>query len=216
VTGTFGAAKLPGMQLKTLAAALSLAALVAACGSENSEYEKAENSPAPEATVAKEVKAKGDRPDADGNGVPDVITVKGKLGDRLELQGSGLNDNVNDHTKTDIRVTLKGVRGPFKGYDIAADRKLIGLELRFTNSGQLEYSDPQPDGTLSLDGGETGKQTNLITLGGKEPCENNSVKLREGQSKDTCIVFEVPKSGKLEAFQYITDSGFGDTGLWAL
>ena len=32
---------------------------------------------------------------------------------------------------------------------------------------------------------------------------------------DTCIAFEVPKSGKLEAFQYITDSGFGDTGLWA-
>jgi hypothetical protein len=204
------------MHFKTLVAALSLAALLAACGSEDSEYAAPAKTPVPEATVAEDVPAKGDRPDSDGNGIPDVITVKGKLGDRLELQGSGLNDDVDNHAKTDIRVTLKGVRGPFKGYDIAPDRKLIGLELRFTNAGALEYSDPQPDGTLSVAGGETGKQTNLITLGGKEPCENNSVKLRKGQSKDTCIAFEVPKRGKLEAFQYITDSGFGDTGLWAL
>jgi hypothetical protein len=204
------------MNWKTCVAALSLAALIAACGSEDSEYDAPAKSPVKEATAAaKNVTGKSDRPDSDGNGVPDVITVKGKLGDRLELQGSGLNDDVSDHSKTDVRVTLKGVRGPFKGYDIAADRKLIGLELRFTNQGELEYSDPQPDGTLSVAGGETGKQTNLITLGGKEPCENNSVKLRKGQSKDTCIAFEVPKNGKLEAFQYITDSGFGDTGLWA-
>jgi hypothetical protein len=206
------------MQLKTLAAALSLAAVLAACGSDNSEYETPAKSPAPEATAAavKDVAGKRARPDADGNGVPDVITVKGKLGDRLELQGSGLNDDVNDHAKTDIRVTLKAMRGPFKGYDVAVDRKIVGLELRFTNAGKLEYNDPQPDGTLSVAGGETGKQTNLITLGGKEPCQNNSVKLKPGQSRDTCIAFEVPKRGKLEAFQYITDSGFGDTGLWSL
>src|SRR4051812_33022808 len=137
------------MHTKTLAAALSLAALLAACGSDNSDYGRPV-APKATATPVKDVAAKTDRPDADGNGVPDVITVKGKLGERLELQGSGLNDDVNDHAKTDVRVTLKGVRGPFKGYDIAADRKLIGLELRFTNAGELEYSDPQPDGTLSV------------------------------------------------------------------
>jgi hypothetical protein len=213
-------------------ALLGLAAVIAGCGS-GTKQTAARTSPPPAATRAAATPAatatatptaaatttKPDtakRPDSDGNGIPDSITVKGKVGDTLDLLGSGLSDNPNDHTKTDIKVTLKAVRGPFKGYQIPAGRELIGVDLHFADVGELPYENALPSGELTVSGGESGKQTSLIQLGGKNPCPNPSVKLKTGQSKDTCIAFEVPKTGKPQAFQYVSDSGYGDTGLWTL
>jgi hypothetical protein len=207
-------------------AALSLAALAvvaAGCGSSDSEYSKPIGAKAAAkatatASPAKTGKTKkaAARPDSDGNGIPDVMTIKGAVGDTLALEGSGLNDDVNDHRKTKIRVTLKALKGPFTGFDIPAGRKLVGVELRFTNTGKLRYDDALPQGQLTLKGGETGKQTGLIPLSGKNPCDNPSLKLKTGQSKSVCIAFEIPKKGKAQAFQYVTDHGYGDTGLWKL
>ena len=36
------------------------------------------------------------------------------------------------------------MRGPFKGYDIAANRKLIGVVLKVVKRGKLLYDDPRP------------------------------------------------------------------------
>jgi hypothetical protein len=167
------------------------------------------------ATPAKTAAA-SHREDSDGNGIEDVLTLKGAVGDTLALEGSGLNDDVNDHTKTKIRVTLKAMKGPFKGFDIPANRKLIGVVLRFTNTGKLRYDDALPQGKLTLKGGESGKQTSLIPIGGPNPCVNPSLKLKTGQAKNVCIAFEVPKRARAQAFEYVTDSGYGDTGLWTL
>jgi hypothetical protein len=156
------------------------------------------------------------RKDSDGNGIEDVLTLKGSVGDTLALEGSGLNDDVNDHRKTKIRVTLKAMKGPFTGFQIPSNRKLIGVVLRFTNTGKLRYDDALPQGQLTLKGGESGKQTNLIPVGGPNPCVNPSLKLKTGQAKNVCIAFEVPKRARAEAFEYVTDSGYGDTGLWTL
>jgi len=200
-------------------AALSLAALAlvaAGCGSSGTPEKVAAKAPATATPTAKPAKKATGRKDSDGNGIPDVMTIKGAVGDTLALEGSGLNDDVNDHTKTKIRVTLQAMRGPFKGYDIPAGRKLVGIQLRFKNTGKLRYDDALPQGELTIKGGETGKQTGLIPLSGKNPCENPSLKLKKGQSKDVCIAFEVPKKGKPQAFQYVTDHGYGDTGLWKL
>jgi hypothetical protein len=195
--------------IKPSVAALGLAAILAGCGSSGS------GAPAPaESHAAKSGPAA--RPDSDHDGIPDAITVKGSLGDTLALQGSGLNKDPNDHTKTRIRVTLKGVRGPFKGYDIPSDRKLIGVDLRFVNVGRLVYENPQPQGQLTVVGGETGKQTSLIQLSGKSPCDDPSLKLAAGQAKNVCIAFEVPKADRPQSFQYVADSGYGDRGLWRL
>jgi hypothetical protein len=30
------------------------------------------------------------------------------------------------------------------------------------------------------------------------------------------IAYEIPTTSKPQTFQYITDSGYGDTGVWAL
>jgi hypothetical protein len=203
----------------SIPALLGLAALLAGCGSSGSSGSSAPAAAKTTAATAagKTVEAASKRGDGDGDGIPDAITVKGKVGDTLALEGSGLNSkDPSDHTKTKIRVTLKRMIGPFKGYQIASNRKLIGLELHFVNVGTLRYDNALPGGQLSLRGGETGKQTSLIQLGGKNPCPNPSLKLKTGQSKDVCIAFEVPKSGKPQAFQYVSDSGYGDTGLWAL
>ena len=200
-------------------AALGLAAVLAGCGS-GTEQASSDSASTQAAKATKETgtlrKGTAKREDADNNGIPDAITVKGKTGDTLALQGSGLNEGSSDHTKARIRVTLKGVRGPFKGFDIPKGRQLIGVELRFVNVGKLVYDNPLPQGELTLASGENAKQTNLIAIGRKSPCENPSVKLRAGQSKNVCIAFDVPKTEKPKSFQYVADHGFGDTGLWAL
>ncbi|HEY6888527.1 MAG TPA: hypothetical protein VI300_12125 [Solirubrobacter sp.] len=156
--------------------------------------------------------------DADGDGIEDPVTVKGALGDALELNGSGLgNKDPSDHTKTKIKVTLSKIKGPFKGYDIKSNRKLIGLQFKFTNTGELVYDNPLPNGKLKLVGGGSGKQTTLIQINGTaNPCKNPRVKLKAGKSKSVCIAFEVPKKAKLDTFEYTSDSGYGDTAQWSL
>jgi hypothetical protein len=193
---------------------LILLAVLAGCGSSSSEDPATSGggtSNAAEATPA-EIK------DDDGDGIEDPVTVKGALGDTLELNGSGLgNKDASDHTKTQVAVTLSKVKGPFKGYRIKSNRKLIGLQFKFKNTGELVYDNPLPNGKLKLVGGGSGKQTNLIQIdGSQDPCENPRLKLKPGKSKSVCIAFEVPKKGKLDTFSYTADSGYGDTAEWSL
>jgi hypothetical protein len=200
--------------------AVSLALVMAGCGGGS---KPAAPAPAPAATTPPSTTpatttaaSPGKRPDSDGNGVPDVITSKGRIGDTLALEGDGLGDDPNDHTKTKLSVTVKALSGPFTGYDLPAGRKLIGVEVSFANTGRLVYDDPRPQGKLTMTGGESGKQTSLIQLGGQNPCDDKSLKLKKGQSKGVCIAFDVPRNGKPQTFEYVTDSGYGDTGLWRL
>jgi hypothetical protein len=198
---------------------VALLALLAGCGSSGGETSAsgsaastgATKTAAPTATAA-EIK------DDDGDGIADPVTVKGALGDALELNGSGLgNKDPADHTKGKIKVTLTKVKGPFKGYDIKSNRKLIGLQLKFVNTGTIRYDNPLPSGKLKAADGTSGKQTNLIQIdGSKDPCVNPSLKLKPGKTKSVCIAFEVPKKGKLGTFEYTSDSGYGDTAQWTL
>jgi hypothetical protein len=174
----------------------AVVAIVAGCGS-------GEAAKAPTPRIVPEATAAAERVGPQ--------TVKAKIGETLALQGASFNA----HSK--VRVTLKGTRGPFRGYDLPAGRKLIGVVLRFTNAGAAVYDDPQPHGELTLTGGKQGKQTNLIQIdGSKNPCTNPSLKLKTGQSRSVCLAFEVPKHAKPERFEFATDSGYGDTGRWAL
>jgi hypothetical protein len=200
-----------------LLALLGLAVAVAACGGSSRPQPAAASSPRPTATATAADVVKGEgRRDSDGDGIADAITVKGKRGDTLVLDGSGLNDDVNDHRKTRIRVTLQRLRGPIGGFDVPAGRELIGVVVRFENAGRLRYEDAQPQGQLTLRGGESGKQTSLIPIGGSNPCDDPSLELAAGQARTACLAFEVPRSGKPMAFEYVADDGYGDTGLWSL
>src|SRR3954469_1758313 len=124
------------MRLHSIGLLALVAAVVAGCGASETPQRTTAAQGTPEATVApaKPPKKAPAREDSDGNGIPDVMTIKGAVGDTLALEGSGLNDDVNDHTKTKVRIKLEGTRGPFKGYDIPGNRKLVGVVLRFTNT----------------------------------------------------------------------------------
>ncbi len=199
--GGWGDQTIGPMTAIKIAAALGLVALLAGCGSSTTDS----GSPARAAT----------EPTAAPTREP-VTTIKGAKGDALTLQGSGLNDDVNDYSRTKVKVTLKGTKGPIKGFKISSKNKLMGVMLRFSNLGEQVYDDPLPNGTLKLVGGGTGKQASLIPLGGKNPCKNPTVKLKQGQTKNVCIAFEMPKGKQPESFEYITDAGYGDTGRWTL
>jgi hypothetical protein len=206
--------------LSTAAAVAALAALAGCGGSGSDAHTAAAIGPAPTRAAAATTTATptptATATAAAADDSADPTTHKAKLGATLKLAGSGLHDDVNDHRKTLIKVTLKDQRGPFSGFQLPANRKLIGVDLHFVNIGKLRYDDALPSGTLTLSGGETGKPTQLIPGSGANPCPTPSLKLKTGQSKDVCVAFEVPKSAKPIAYQYVTDSGYGDTGLWKL
>jgi len=211
------------MRRITMWAAAATVLFAAGCGGDDNDNSTATTAtaaatPAATATPAQTATpAAGERPDSDDNGIPDVQTKKGKLGEALTLLGQGtLDANGKPEPQGEVKVTVKKVIGPFSGFDLDAGRKLIGVQIRFTNVADKLFDDPQPNATLTLIGGETGKQTNLISVNKESPCDNPSIKLKKGQSKDTCLAFEVPKDGKLQTLEFGMDSGFGDTGLWSL
>jgi len=147
----------------------------------------------------------------------DPITVKGRKGDALTLLGQyATTASGAAKARVKVKVTLNAIRGPFRGFTLAAGHKLIGVDVHVVNLGAKTFSDPLPSGMLILVGGESGKQTNLISGSGSSPCDNPSLKLKQGQAADACVAFDVPKTSKLETFQFATDSGYGDTGLWRL
>ncbi len=159
----------------------------------------------PAATTPAETTPASDDPDRE------EITVRGKRGETLTLIGQR-----DPKGREKVAVTVQRIRGPFSGYNLSEGRQLIGVDVKIANAGTLVYDDPQPGGTLTVVGGETGKQTNLITVGRKSPCDNPSLKLSKGQSKTVCVAFEIAKGAKPQVFQFAVDSGFGDTGVWTL
>lgn len=167
---------------------------------------------APADTTSTDAAASG----ADDATREDPITVKGKQGDTLTLLGQYATGNSGKpKPRIKVEATLTGMKGPFSGFDLPKGHRLIGMTVRIKNVGAKTFSDPLPSGTLILVGGENGKQTNLITAG-DSPCDNPRLKLKTGEAKEVCIAFDVPTKAKLETFQFETDSGYGDTGLWRL
>jgi hypothetical protein len=152
-----------------------------------------------------------DRPDTNDDGSPDVQTFRGKPGDSFTLVGQ---PGYKKPSKEAVRVTVLSVTGPFTGYNLDPGRKLIGIKVRFEGVGTKVYDDPQPNGQLTVTGGETGKQTSLITGSGKNPCDNPSLKLTKGKKVSSCLAFEIPEKAKPQVFQYGASSGYGDTGIW--
>jgi hypothetical protein len=152
-----------------------------------------------------------DRPDADGDGTPDIQTFRGAPGDTFTLVGQ---PGYKKASKEALKVTVLGTTGPFTGFNLGAGNKLIGLKVRFEGVGSKTYSDPQPSGQLTVTGGETGKQTSLITGSGKNPCDNPSLKLKPGDKVTSCLAFEIPKNAKPQVFEYGASSGYGDKGIW--
>ena len=151
------------------------------------------------------------RPDKDGDGSPDEATFRGKPGDSFVLVGQ---HGYKKASKEAVKVTVLSVTGPFSGFDLDPGRKLIGIKVRFEGVGPKLYDDPQPNGQLTVTGGETGKQTSLITGSGKDPCDNPSLKLRKGQKVESCLAYDIPKNAKPVVFEYGASSGYGDTGIW--
>jgi hypothetical protein len=151
------------------------------------------------------------RPDKDGDGSPDIVTFRGKPGDGFVLVGQ---PGYKKASKEAAKVTVLGVEGPYSGFNLGAGRKLIGIKVRFEGVGTKVFDDPQPTGELTVTGGETGKQTSLITGTGKNPCDNPSLKLHKGKTVTSCLAFEIPKNAKPKVFQYAASSGYGDTGIW--
>ena len=145
-----------------------------------------------------------------------MTTIKGAKGEALTLQGSGLNPDVNDFTRTKVKVTLKRIKGPIKGFKISSKNKLMGVMLRFTNEGEQLYDDPLPNGTLKLAGGGTGKQAVADPARRYEPLQEPDREAQAGQVQERLHRVRDAEEGELESFEYITDAGYGDTGKWAL
>lgn len=154
-----------------------------------------------------------ERPDTDGDGSPDIATFRGKLGDTFILVGQ---PGYKEAAKDAVKVTVLDITGPFSGFNLSKGQQLIGVKVRFEGVGDEVYDNPQPHAELTLESGETGKQTSLISGSNKNPCDNKSLKLKKGKKVTSCLAFEIPKKDAPKVLQYVAASGYGDTGIWQL
>jgi hypothetical protein len=139
--------------------------------------------------------------------VPEDTTAG--LGDSITLAGneSGLQ----------MRVTLVEVRNDAEGDEFFGPERgnrFFAVRLRLTNVGSRNYNDSPSNGASVIDRQDqeyTGDVFDAV-----EPALGSPT-IRQGDSRQGWITFQVPKRAKLRTFQLTLDSGFGpETGEWVL
>lgn len=194
---------------------------LAGCGGDDAETATTPASPGAAATAVADDTAGGgeaspdstDRPDADGDGTPDVATFEGELGESFILVGQPGFETASEEA---VKLTVLKVIGPFKGFDVGKGNEIIGVQVRWEGVGEKAYNSPQPLAELTLASGAKGKPTSLIVVQGKDPCDNKSLELEKGKKVTSCLAFEVPKGDEPVQLKYGASSGYGDTGVWSL
>src|SRR3954454_9507307 len=142
----------------------------------------------------------------------------GKVGDTFVLVGSKYSHVAKGKTsgpRDKIAVRVTAIVDPITGYDVGKANRLVGVRKIIRNVGKVKYTDFQPSGDLTLKGGGAGKGESLISTG-PETCKDPATKLAPGASGDVCMAFLVPKNAKLQSFQYTSDIGDGQSGLWKI
>jgi hypothetical protein len=94
-----------------------------------------------------------------------------------------------------------------------AGKRLVGVEIRLRNVGAKTYSDSPGNGADLVTGG--GKAIDAtITTGGD--CDTaGSLRVPRGQTRTTCLAFDVPDGARLKYFEFTLNSGFANqTGQW--
>ncbi len=92
--------------------------------------------------------------------------------------------------------------------------RFFAIQLTLKNTGQKAYSDSPSNGALLID---TEGQQYRSTFGDVQEGVSfaGSVTMGSGDSRKGVIVFEVPKTTKIEKLQFALDSGFADhKGEW--
>src|SRR4051794_26369537 len=129
-------------------------------------------------------------------------TKRSTLGRAITLHGFG-------RETLSVRPTeLVDPLTPGEFDDVPAGRHLVGVRMSFRNAGGGTYRDSPRNGA------------NLITSAGRsiEPtfaspddCEQSStLRVPAGQTRLSCLVFEVPDAARLRFFEFTLDSGFAD------
>jgi hypothetical protein len=143
---------------------------------------------------------------------------KGKIGETFVLIGSEfahVPSGKSTGPRDRISAQVTSIVDPITGYDIGKGNRLVGIRMTVRNVGKVKYVDFQPSGDLTLAGGGAGKAESLISSG-PETCQDPSLKLKPGAGGQVCMAFEVPKRAKLQSFQYTSDIGDGQPGIWTL
>jgi len=200
-----------------------LAGLMSGCGGDDEETATTPAASSPSSTTSAEetpaaetAKASPDstgRPDTDGDGSPDPATFEGSLRDSFILVGQA---GYKEPAKEAVKMTVLRVIGPFKGFNVDKGNEIIGVKVRFEGVGDEPFDDPQPHAELTLASGAKGKQTSLIVVHGKDPCDNKRLKLKMGKKVSSCLAFEVKKNDEPTELKFVAASGYGDTGVWSL
>ena len=102
-------------------------------------------------------------------------------------------------------------------YDpIAPGNEFVGVILRIRNEGREPYSDSPANGARLITGKD--KQTSSAFLTGGQ-CDDSfatSLALEPNDERRGCIPFEVAKGQSFDRFQWISDSGYGESASWEL
>lgn len=127
-----------------------------------------------------------------------TITLTGNSGEKVQVRPLRLIDPVPPASEFET---------PKDGY------RYVGVELRLRNIGRRQYTDTPSNGAHLI---TTAGRTVDATVFVGDACETTGrLRVPRGQSRVTCVTFEVPESSGLRYFEFTMNSGFADmTGQW--
>lgn len=148
---------------------------------------------------------------ADGTATRERGGGSASLGDAITLHG--FEDDLA------IRVKVVRVIDPARAEEFfgpSSGKRFVAVELRMTNTGSAVYNDSPGNGAALIDNRDR-QYTETLAESPSCPYIGPSVRIRPGDARAGCLLFEMPKRNKARAFQMTLESGFADeTGEWSL
>ena len=141
-----------------------------------------------------------------------------RSGGRAALMGQPVTiDGNGDGAK--LRVTLVRVKRTVTSTDkfstVSAGNRLLGVQFRLFNTGDVAYNGSPRIGALVVDGQgqqfEPATHVTDIKAGAVFPA---SITIAPGDKALGFLVFSVPEKAKIKQVQFTQDNGFGQTAQW--
>ena len=151
----------------------------------------------------------GDEPTTDGPAREEGPDAPPRFGEPARIEGG---DTILSVEPERFLEDVKASR-----YDpIAPGNRFVGVILRIRNEGRNPYSDSPSNGARLITAQD--KQTSSVFLTGG-PCDDSfgtNLVLEPDDERRGCIPFEVARGQSFDRFQWISDSGYGESASWEL
>jgi hypothetical protein len=127
---------------------------------------------------------------------------------------------ISGNNNEQLTVQLVKIVDPASGADqfttAAQGMHFVAVQFRLLNSGTVAYSDSPDNDAKVLDAQGQSFSPDFSATTAGPGFASNSVNIAPGASQLGFITFQLPNADSPAKVQFTTDSGFGQTGEWAV